>query len=83
MKVLEKPGSSVPILNGVVSGMLALWDTAKVGRYFPLSTFFSQLIHNPVACEAVERESTSLVKALSNLVRRRRSRPIRYTASDA
>ena len=36
MKVLEKPGSSVPILNGVVSGILVLWDTAKVGRYFRL-----------------------------------------------
>jgi hypothetical protein len=30
LKVLEKPGSSVPILNGVVSGISALLDTAKV-----------------------------------------------------
>ncbi|KAI0282599.1 hypothetical protein BGY98DRAFT_954891 [Russula aff. rugulosa BPL654] len=29
LKVLEKPGSSVPILNGVVSGISALLDTAK------------------------------------------------------
>ena len=36
LKVLEKPGSSVPILNGVVGGLLALLDTAKVERYFPL-----------------------------------------------
>jgi hypothetical protein len=36
LKVLEKPGSSVPILNGVVSGISALLDTAKVERYFPL-----------------------------------------------
>ena len=45
LKVLEKPGSSVPILNGVVSGVLALLDTAKVERYFPLllgSAFFNQ-----------------------------------------
>ena len=34
LKVLEKPGSSVPILNGVVSGISALLDTAKVERYF-------------------------------------------------
>ena len=36
LKVLEKSGSSVPILNGVVSGVSALWDTAKVERYFLL-----------------------------------------------
>ena len=30
LKVLEKPGSSVPILSGVVSGISALLDTAKV-----------------------------------------------------
>ena len=36
VKVLEKPGSSVPILNGVVSGVSALLDTAKVERYSPL-----------------------------------------------
>ena len=36
LKVLEKPGSSIPILNGVVSGLSALLDTAKVGQYFPL-----------------------------------------------
>ena len=36
LKVLEKPGSSVPILNGVVSGVSALLDTAKVDRYFLL-----------------------------------------------
>ena len=36
LKVLEKPGSSVPILNGVVSGVSALLDTAKVERYFSL-----------------------------------------------
>jgi hypothetical protein len=35
LKVLEKPGSSVPILNGVVNGVSALLDTAKVERYFP------------------------------------------------
>ena len=36
LKVLEKPGSSVPILNGVVSGVSALLDTAKVKRYILL-----------------------------------------------
>ena len=37
LKVLEKPaGSGVPILSGVVSGISALLDTAKVERYFPL-----------------------------------------------
>ena len=36
LKVLEKPGSSVPILNGVVSGVSVLLDTAKVELYFPL-----------------------------------------------
>ena len=34
LNVLEKLGSSVPILNGVVSGVSALLDTAKVERYF-------------------------------------------------
>jgi hypothetical protein len=34
LKVLEKP--AVPILSGVVSGVSALLDTAKVERYFPL-----------------------------------------------
>ena len=36
LKVLEKPGSSVPIMNGVVSGVSALLDTAKVERCLPL-----------------------------------------------
>ncbi|KAI0282598.1 hypothetical protein BGY98DRAFT_92126 [Russula aff. rugulosa BPL654] len=36
LKVLEKPGSSVPILNGVVSGVSALLDTAKVEQYILL-----------------------------------------------
>jgi hypothetical protein len=36
LKVLEKPGSSVPILNGVVSGVSALLDTVKVEQYFLL-----------------------------------------------
>ena len=36
LKVLEKSGSSVPILNGVVSGVSALLDTAKVERYYLL-----------------------------------------------
>jgi hypothetical protein len=35
LKVLEKPGSSVPLLNGVVGGVSALLDTAKVQQYFP------------------------------------------------
>jgi hypothetical protein len=34
LKVLEKPGSSVPILNGVVGGISALLDTVKVGQFF-------------------------------------------------
>jgi hypothetical protein len=36
LKVLEKPASSVPILNGVVSGVSALLDTVKVERYSSL-----------------------------------------------
>jgi hypothetical protein len=32
--VLKKPGTSVPILNGVVSGLSALLDTAKIEQYF-------------------------------------------------
>ena len=36
LKVLEKPGSSVPILNGVISGISALLDAAKVEQYFLL-----------------------------------------------
>jgi hypothetical protein len=37
LKVLEKlAGSAVPILSGIVSGVSALLDTAKVERYFPL-----------------------------------------------
>ena len=36
LKVLEKPAGSMPILGGAVSGILALGDTAKVERYFPL-----------------------------------------------
>jgi hypothetical protein len=43
LKVLEKPGSSVPILNGVISGVSALLDTAKVGRYFSRKRFFSPI----------------------------------------
>jgi hypothetical protein len=87
LRVLEKAaGSAVPILSGAVSGISALLDTAKVERYFPLllgSAFFNQLLHNSVAREAVERESTGLVTALSNLGRSRRSRPIKYATSDA
>jgi hypothetical protein len=87
LKVLEKAaGSAVPILSGAVSGVSAVLDTAKVERYFLLCEevpFFNQLLHNSVACDAVERESTSLVTALSNLGRSRRSRPIKYAPSDA
>ena len=44
MKVLEKLGSSVPILNGVVGGVSAVLDTAKVERYSPFAKkcFFNQ-----------------------------------------
>ena len=31
LKVLEKPGSSVPILNGVVGGVSAVLDTVAMG----------------------------------------------------
>ena len=87
LKILEKAaGSAVPIVSGAVSGVSALLDTVKVERYLlflPGSAFSNQSLHNSVACEAVEREGTSLVTALNNLGRSRRSRPIKYAPSDA